>query len=92
MLYFDCSVVGESFSQTLIQLILTLFTVLQGQIQGGGGGGGPWGPAPPSWARPGICFNSKLLVSIHPKVLNGQNHVNNIRGASITLLELGVTA
>ena len=88
MLYFDCSVVGESFSQTLIQLILTLFTVLQGQIQGGG----PWGPAPPSWARPGICFNSKLLVSIHPKVLNGQNHVNNIRGASITLLELGVTA
>ena len=91
MLYFDCSVVGESFSQTLIQLILTLFTVLQGQIQGGGGGGLGACP-PPSWARPGICFNSKLLVSIHPKVLNGQNHVNNIRGASITLLELGVTA
>ena len=91
MLYFDCSVVGESFSQTLIQLILTLFTVLQGQIQGGGGGG-LGGLPPPSWARPGICFNSKLLVSIHPKVLNGQNHVNNIRGASITLLELGVTA
>ena len=90
MLYFDCSVVGESFSQTLIQLILTLFTVLQGQIQGGGGGA--WGPAPPTLARPGKFFNSKLLVSIHPKVLNGQNHVNNIRGASITLLELGVTA
>ena len=56
------------------------------------GGGGFWGLSPPPWPRSVICFHSKLFSSVHPTGRNDLNHLNNFRGAGVSLIESGVAA